>query len=189
MSHFCCLCPAGASHRPAQTQGGEIDCTTTWRGCGYHVESPATCECRGNFPGDSKTSHCHSTGNPEDKGSRLGWGEGQCPAEDGSDSVRAQMRPGVVGENMREERQEPGRRQLCHREPRMVSARSISRSHWLHCYWGRLFAGGSSKAMAPHSSTLAWRIPWMEEPGGLQSSTLAWKIPWMEEPGVAKSRT
>ena len=25
------------------------------------------------------------------------------------------------------------------------------------------------KAMAPHSSTLAWRIPWAEEPGGLQS--------------------
>ena len=25
------------------------------------------------------------------------------------------------------------------------------------------------KAMAPHSSILAWRIPWMEEPGGLQS--------------------
>ena len=23
--------------------------------------------------------------------------------------------------------------------------------------------------MAPHSSTLAWNIPWMEEPGGLQS--------------------
>ena len=66
--------------------------------------------------------------------------------------------------------------------------------------------------MAPHSSTLAWKIPWMEEPGGLQSmgslrvgqlsdftfsfhfhalekemathsSTLAWKIPWTEEPG------
>ena len=52
--------------------------------------------------------------------------------------------------------------------------------------------------MAPHSSVLAWRIPWTEEPGGLQSmksqriehdctiepekamaphsSTLAWKI-------------
>ena len=31
--------------------------------------------------------------------------------------------------------------------------------------------GGSSqeKAMAPHSSTLAWKIPWMEEPGRLQS--------------------
>ena len=26
------------------------------------------------------------------------------------------------------------------------------------------------KAMAPHSSTLAWKIPWMEEPGGLQST-------------------
>ena len=25
------------------------------------------------------------------------------------------------------------------------------------------------KATAPHSSTLAWKIPWMEEPGGLQS--------------------
>ena len=24
------------------------------------------------------------------------------------------------------------------------------------------------KAMAPHSSALAWKIPWMEEPGGLQ---------------------
>ena len=23
--------------------------------------------------------------------------------------------------------------------------------------------------MAPHSSTLAWQIPWTEEPGGLQS--------------------
>ena len=25
------------------------------------------------------------------------------------------------------------------------------------------------KEMATHSSTLAWNIPWMEEPGGLQS--------------------
>ena len=25
------------------------------------------------------------------------------------------------------------------------------------------------KEMAAHSSTLAWKIPWMEEPGGLQS--------------------
>ena len=31
--------------------------------------------------------------------------------------------------------------------------------------------------MAPHSSTLPWKIPWTEEPGGLQSM------------GVAKSRT
>ena len=69
------------------------------------------------------------------------------------------------------------------------------------------------KAMAPHSSTLAWKLPWMEEPGGLQSmgslrvghdwndftftfhfraleremathsSVLAWRIPGTEEPG------
>ena len=25
------------------------------------------------------------------------------------------------------------------------------------------------KAMAPHSSTLAWQIPWAEDPGRLQS--------------------
>ena len=66
--------------------------------------------------------------------------------------------------------------------------------------------------MAPHSSTLAWKIPWMEEPGRLQSmgreewirlsdltftfhfhalekemathsSVLAWRIPGMGEPG------
>ena len=65
--------------------------------------------------------------------------------------------------------------------------------------------------MAPHSSTLAWKIPWMEEPGGLQSmgslsrtrlsdftfpfhfhalekemathsSVLAWRIPGTGEP-------
>ena len=71
--------------------------------------------------------------------------------------------------------------------------------------------------MAPNSSTLAWKIPWMEEPGRLQSmgvtksqarlsnfpfafhfhalekemaphsSTLAWKIVWMEEPGRLQS--
>ena len=65
--------------------------------------------------------------------------------------------------------------------------------------------------MAPHSSTLAWKIPWTEEPGRLQSmgslgqtrlsdftftfhfhalqkemaahsSVLAWRIPGTEEP-------
>ena len=47
------------------------------------------------------------------------------------------------------------------------------------CYtlFGQLCAPLSEKAMAPHSSTLAWRIPWTEEPGGLQSM------------GVAKTRT
>ena len=28
------------------------------------------------------------------------------------------------------------------------------------------------KEMATHSSTLAWKIPWMEESGGLQSTGL-----------------
>ena len=37
-------------------------------------------------------------------------------------------------------------------------------------YWVRLgFENVLEKAMAPHSSTLAWKIPWMEEPGRLQS--------------------
>ena len=31
---------------------------------------------------------------------------------------------------------------------------------------------GQKKAVAPHSSTLAWKIPWTEEPGRLQSMGL-----------------
>ena len=38
----------------------------------------------------------------------------------------------------------------------------------------------TEKAMAPHSSTLAWKIPWMEEPGRLQSMGVA---------RIARSRT
>ena len=70
--------------------------------------------------------------------------------------------------------------------------------------------------MAPHSSALAWKIPWMEGPGGLQygvteswtrlsgftftfhfhplegkmathSGVLAWRIPWTEKPGGLQS--
>ena len=33
-------------------------------------------------------------------------------------------------------------------------------------------AATREKAMAPHSGTLAWKIPWMEEPGRLQSMGL-----------------
>ena len=36
------------------------------------------------------------------------------------------------------------------------------------CNFGAL-AGDVEKAVAPHSSTLAWKIPWTEEPGRLQS--------------------
>ena len=33
----------------------------------------------------------------------------------------------------------------------------------------RFTCSSTEKAMAPHFSTLAWKIPWMEEPGRLQS--------------------
>ena len=70
----------------------------------------------------------------------------------------------------------------------------------------------SGEEMATHSSTLAWKIPWTEEHGRLQSvgslesdttellhfhalekemaihsSTFVWKIPWTEEHGRLQS--
>ena len=38
--------------------------------------------------------------------------------------------------------------------------------------WARSLSqeGAPEKEMATHSSTLAWKIPWMEEPGELQST-------------------
>ena len=79
---------------------------------------------------------------------------------------------------------------------------SVARLH-LQCMRPGLDPGlGQSpgEGMATHSSILAWRIPWTEEPGRLQSmglqrighdwatksvhsSVLAWRIPWTEEPG------
>ena len=41
--------------------------------------------------------------------------------------------------------------------------------------WGKLKGEGGcqvEKEMATHSSILAWKIPWTEEPGGLQSMAL-----------------
>ena len=35
--------------------------------------------------------------------------------------------------------------------------------------------------MAPHSSTLAWKIPWTEEPGGLQSMGVAKSWTWQSD--------
>ena len=37
----------------------------------------------------------------------------------------------------------------------------------LSVYMGRIRDYDPEKAMAPYSSTLAWKIPWMEEPGRL----------------------
>ena len=42
---------------------------------------------------------------------------------------------------------------------------------WYYRYLGTCKCS-SEKAMAPHSSTLAWKIPWMERPGRLQSMGL-----------------
>ena len=36
-------------------------------------------------------------------------------------------------------------------------------------WWAAIYGVTQEKAMAPHSSTLAWKIPWIEEPGRLQS--------------------
>ena len=40
---------------------------------------------------------------------------------------------------------------------------------WINQNLFKQFPVTQEKAMAPHSSTLAWKIPWMEEPGRLQS--------------------
>ena len=45
-------------------------------------------------------------------------------------------------------------------------AKSRTRRKWLSMHVKKIY---TVKAMAPHSSTLAWKIPWTEEPGGLQS--------------------
>ena len=39
-------------------------------------------------------------------------------------------------------------------------------------WWAAVHGVTMEKAMAPHSSTLAWEIPWTEELGGLQSMGL-----------------
>ena len=43
---------------------------------------------------------------------------------------------------------------------------SLERARSLNWTWPVLIR---EKAMAPHSSIVAWKIPWMEEPGRLQS--------------------
>ena len=44
----------------------------------------------------------------------------------------------------------------------------VSGMKGINLFKGLLFSF-EEKAMAPHSSTLAWKIPWTEEPGGLRS--------------------
>ena len=54
----------------------------------------------------------------------------------------------------------------------ILKSRDITLPTKVHLVKAMVFAVvmyGSEKAMAPHSSTLAWKIPWTEEPGRLQS--------------------
>ena len=46
---------------------------------------------------------------------------------------------------------------------------------WCSAFFRSYFHTHVEKAMAPHSSTLAWKIPWMEEPGRLQSMG-SWRV-------------
>ena len=52
----------------------------------------------------------------------------------------------------------------------LVTHPEVDEFHSLHLCKSMGFP--AEKAMAPHSSTLAWKIPWMEEPGRLQSMGL-----------------
>ena len=49
--------------------------------------------------------------------------------------------------------------------------KTVSRHLFRDNYWLKTTLGSLS-VVAPHSSTLAWKIPQMEEPGGLQSMGL-----------------
>ena len=62
----------------------------------------------------------------------------------------------------------------CHSIQRCHSVLTSPLSPWYVLYKSDV-AYIAEKAMAPHSSTLAWIIPWMEEPGGVQSMG-SWKV-------------
>ena len=53
----------------------------------------------------------------------------------------------------------------CHR----LGSESVSWCLETSLFFKTPFLGRKEKAMAPHSSTLAWKIPWTEKPGRLQS--------------------
>ena len=52
---------------------------------------------------------------------------------------------------------------------RKIMAEESGKSSFLSSWNYLLPRTPQEKAMAPHSSTLAWKIPWTEEPGRLQS--------------------
>ena len=60
-------------------------------------------------------------------------------------------------------------RHLLLRRKAMTNLDSILKSRDITLLTKVCLVKAMEKAMATHSSTLAWKIPWMEEPGGLQS--------------------
>ena len=62
----------------------------------------------------------------------------------------------------------PGGRTDLGRDTQMSRSVRFCRAMLIKLNSGGLVSPGE-KAMAPHSSTLAWKIPWTEEPGRLQS--------------------
>ena len=64
-----------------------------------------------------------------------------------------------------EEKVEEGKRTARNRKPWRAWKDWLVITSAIHI----LLALGPEKAMATHSSTLAWKIPGVEEPGGLQS--------------------
>ena len=58
-----------------------------------------------------------------------------------------------------------GKRSVFILTPKKGNAKECSN----YCTIALISHTSTEKAMAPHSSTLAWKIPWMEEPGRLQS--------------------
>ena len=51
----------------------------------------------------------------------------------------------------------------------MLCSKSLLFVYFIYNSLYLLIPNSSEKAMAPHSSVLAWKIPWTEEPGRLQS--------------------
>ena len=97
-----------------------------------------------------------------------------------------------------------------HNHPRFIVHVRLHSQHCILHEFRQMYKDMLDKAMAPHSSTLAWKIPWTEEPGRPQSmrslrvgpdftftfhfhalekemathsSVLAWRIPGTGEPG------
>ena len=111
--------------------------------------------------------------------SPAGWGLGQvwCWQAPPSSGLSRDNSAGAEGRGVPGRRASAGRARVSERRPsawgaplgRLWVGRSGRRRAWGLYIAPRLSYLWPEKAMAPHSSALAWKIPWLEEPGGLQS--------------------